>query len=525
MISYEGKKPYAYISFAPEDNALVTPVLEELSARGYRIWFDNGSELPEDKLAKLSKCTVMLAFVTPAYQDSTACRRELYYALDCNKPVLGIAPGDYAPGEESFNQIGKDRWVCRVDFSGQEAFVEEICRCPELARCKGKGSGEETGGKTVDVTPVLTWVKKNWRYFAVAAAAILLLLIGYRTIHFWTDASCTEAAVCKLCGKERAAASGHNWKVATCEKPRTCKKCGVTDGKALGHQWTAADCQSAAVCAVCGEKSGNKADHQWIPATCTAPQTCVACGEVSGTALGHQWQDATYDAPKTCTRCGKSEGDPLASQPVYPDEDPEDPVDVLQVGDTLWFGTWEQDGNTSNGKERIQWQVLDQEPGRVLVISVYALDCISYDTTAENVTWESSTLRVWLDDNFQQNAFSREEKLLIELVQCISDDNPDHGTYGGKDTWDEVFLLSLSEVMRYYPDSRDRVCEPTQYAVDRGAFSHADANRGCWWWLRTPGVDGSFVTSVNSNGSLDVYGSATDGVHGAVRPAMWIKVN
>ena len=92
MISYEGKKPYAYISFAPEDNALVTPVLEELSARGYRIWFDNGSELPEDKLAKLSKCTVMLAFVTPAYQDSTACRRELYYALDCNKPVLGIAP-------------------------------------------------------------------------------------------------------------------------------------------------------------------------------------------------------------------------------------------------------------------------------------------------------------------------------------------------------------------------------------------------------------------------------------------------
>ena len=45
------------------------------------------------------------------------------------------------------------------------------------------------------------------------------------------------------------------------------------------------------------------------------------------------------------------------------------------VGDTITFGTYEQDNNTSNGKEAIEWTVLDKNGMSVLLISKQALDC------------------------------------------------------------------------------------------------------------------------------------------------------
>ncbi len=47
---------------------------------------------------------------------------------------------------------------------------------------------------------------------------------------------------------------------------------------------------------------------------------------------------------------------------------------VVEVGDVIYFGSYEQDNNLSNGKEEIEWIVLAKENRKALLISKYALD-------------------------------------------------------------------------------------------------------------------------------------------------------
>ncbi|MEG0050490.1 MAG: DUF6273 domain-containing protein, partial [Clostridia bacterium] len=70
------------------------------------------------------------------------------------------------------------------------------------------------------------------------------------------------------------------------------------------------------------------------------------------------------------------------------------------VGNTMTFGSYEQDNNTSNGAEAIEWLVLAREGDRALVISVDGLDCVQYHTKHTATTWETSTLRTWMNDTF-----------------------------------------------------------------------------------------------------------------------------
>lgn len=52
--------------------------------------------------------------------------------------------------------------------------------------------------------------------------------------HTWQDATCTDAAVCTLCGETDGAALGHSWVDATRTEPKTCEVCGATEGEPLG---------------------------------------------------------------------------------------------------------------------------------------------------------------------------------------------------------------------------------------------------------------------------------------------------
>ena len=68
--------------------------------------------------------------------------------------------------------------------------------------------------------------------------------------------------------------------------------------------------------------------------------------------------------PETCRVCGLTRGDAL-----------------LAVGSIITFGAYEQDNNTRNGKEPIEWQVLEIKGGRALLISKYGLDAKRYNTS------------------------------------------------------------------------------------------------------------------------------------------------
>ena len=202
---------------------------------------------------------------------------------------------------------------------------------------------------------------------------------------------------------------------------------------------------------------------------------------------------------------------------------------LARYGQYVTFGTYEQDNDTANGQEAIEWLVLDVQNGKALLISRCGLDTQPYNTTSTDVTWETCTLRTWLNSDFLNAAFTDEERTLIATTtvdnskkQC----NSNWSTNGGKNTQDQIFLLSYAEAEQYFSSNEVRMCVPTNYAVNRGAYrnkdSKVDGHAAGWWWLRSPGLNQLRAAYVLSGGSLSCssvhYGSAS------VRPAFWVDL-
>ncbi len=203
------------------------------------------------------------------------------------------------------------------------------------------------------------------------------------------------------------------------------------------------------------------------------------------------------------------------------------------IGDYITFGAYEQDNNISNSKEEIEWLVLDKQEGKVLVISKYSLDCQRYNTSEPDVTWETCSLRKWLNGTFINNAFSAEEQAMIPTVTVSADKYSEYySTNTGNATQDKVFLLSITEANQYFASDEERKCAPTDYAIAQGTWTNDSYKVGgratCWWWLRTPGRDETKyqrIASVDSYGGVYWPGYACDSDDAAVRPALWIDLN
>ena len=193
------------------------------------------------------------------------------------------------------------------------------------------------------------------------------------------------------------------------------------------------------------------------------------------------------------------------------------------------FGTYEQDNDPSDGAEPIEWLVLDRQEDKALLISRFGLDCRKFNNKPAKVNWEKCSLRAWLNKDFLNAAFSREEQALIQSVTV--DNGKTQGLLnskanGGKNTKDKVFLLSYAEAEKYFAFDADRLCEPTSYAVAQGVFEGSTAKKlgagACMWWLRSPGFTQDTASCVRSVGARDYYGVERANV--AIRPVLWVTV-
>lgn len=179
---------------------------------------------------------------------------------------------------------------------------------------------------------------------------------------------------------------------------------------------------------------------------------------------------------------------------------------------TIKFGRYPQASKNENAL--IEWLVLKNDGSKALLISKYALDCQQYHTSDRNVTWETCTLRKWLNGTFISNAFSHEEQAMILSTTTES-----------ADTKDRVFLLSRGEAQKYFSSDSTRQCQGTAYCYAQGAYKDRDGN--CQWWLRSPVYSG-LTAKVSSLGGLEnydrEYSCCVDDDTTAVRPALWINL-
>ena len=92
LTAYNGNQPYIFISYAHKDSDKVLPIVESLTASGFRVWYDSGieagTEWPEYIANKLSESACVIAFISKAALESQNCRREINYAISENKEML-----------------------------------------------------------------------------------------------------------------------------------------------------------------------------------------------------------------------------------------------------------------------------------------------------------------------------------------------------------------------------------------------------------------------------------------------------
>ena len=200
-------------------------------------------------------------------------------------------------------------------------------------------------------------------------------------------------------------------------------------------------------------------------------------------------------------------------------------ITPANAGEIITFGTYEQDNNTGNGAEPIEWLVLDNQGDRMLVISRYGLDSQEYNERRTSVTWETCGLRSWLNSEFYNTAFSDSEKALIRTTTLSNPDNAKYNTSGGNATNDNVFCLSIDEAKAYFGINKAREAKPTAYAVAKGAYAATSAQwygGNCYWWLRSPGNYQSTAAYVDISGDVNEDGHYVYLANFAVRPALWI---
>lgn len=205
-------------------------------------------------------------------------------------------------------------------------------------------------------------------------------------------------------------------------------------------------------------------------------------------------------------------------------------------GNVVMFGHYEQDNNTANGPEPIEWIVLDIKNEKVLLLSKYGLNTKPYNTEEINVSWEKCTLRDWLNSEFLQSAFSEEERGAI-LTTELDNDNFQGGNIWNEetvnDTKDQIFLLSSSEAYEFLnvkQDDRDNIkarVAPTAYTIAQDIwlddyYKTDDGKATGWWWLRAPVYNLKYAAVVDHDGSRKNHGVNNTG--GIVRPAFWLNL-
>jgi hypothetical protein len=178
---------------------------------------------------------------------------------------------------------------------------------------------------------------------------------------------------------------------------------------------------------------------------------------------------------------------------------------------------------------KYKWRVLDVKDGKALLLSEEILEKREYHH--EDVsTWENCDLRGYLNVDFLWT-FNDEEQKQIATVINKNEDNQWFSTEGGNDTKDNIFLLSLTECVKYFGDS-GRFHNPTKGDKDQGDFhdQYNDVRKAKYsndwhgWWLRSPGKDSSYAAYVSISGKLNMYLYHIDYTEGGVRPALWLKL-
>lgn len=174
--------------------------------------------------------------------------------------------------------------------------------------------------------------------------------------------------------------------------------------------------------------------------------------------------------------------------------------------------------------ERIRWKVLQNDGRTLFLVADKAIDCKNYEEVSEDIKWETSTIRNWLNNRFYKTAFSRSEQYAI-VTQNMKKENS---------TNDNIYLLSFNEATNEAYGfcngavrSMSRRMKASDYSNARGTFRFRVSGYAgnCEWWLHSPNDDSDYrehAVTVGYTGGIYYQGYRNN--YG-VCPALYVNLS
>ena len=230
-------------------------------------------------------------------------------------------------------------------------------------------------------------------------------------------------------------------------------------------------------------------------------------------------------------------------------------INFKNKGNSIFFGYYEQDNNIENGKEPIEWILLEKNTNERIAtfVSKYILDCKPYSQSDTFSPWEFSYIRGWLNSEFLYNAFTEEERQIIYEGQVVNNPNIYNNIPSGYNTVDKLYLLSIEDIINYFVEIDGTLLQKkdfalkknflatskgTEYAIANGLrvlnrphdINHHNGN----YFLRTfTGIENriwynevygtNYISYISEFGQISIDGTCVISCDDGIRPVMRIQ--
>lgn len=327
-------------------------------------------------------CSAEISGTRKSHSGGTASCTSKAKCADCGKEYGTLLAHDentsYAADANSHYKTCKS---CNKEISGtRENHNGGTATCTAPAKCKDCGKSYGTLASHTESTAYTTDGNQHWKICANCSAVIgskanhtysngKCTVCRYaHTSHTGGTATCTEQAVCSVCGIPYGNKNSSNHTGSAVYTPstgsdkykshvKTYECCGASDSVKETHKFNSDGSGNCTVCSFSCDHEGYYSDgecsnchsscqHSGGTATCSKQATCEKCGKAYGEKLGHEyeyesksnyhWQkckNCTSTTAKTkcsggtatckdkavCSTCKKEYGDTDNSAHVYGD--------------------------------------------------------------------------------------------------------------------------------------------------------------------------------------------------------------
>ncbi len=369
--------------------------------------------------------------------------------------------------------------------------------------------------------------------------------------HKGGTATCTQKAVCTVCGQEYGQLKIHDYTELKYNENTHWYECVCGEKDTTeSHKGGEATCKALAICSICGQSYGTLANHVYESGAC---KWCGEAEETEGDTytrngdiiyFGSYPQTEVTDTTTTSALLSTA-GNPITSTSGWTSYNyyvESVQTDCMYYKDVSYNGekyrgvyiknyrpyytgnsssasyTYQDDNGYNTNTvywfkyEPIEWSIVSEESGYASIVCNMEIDSQAYQDTYtydsntseyyNNSTgtqsgiyannYQYSTIRKWLNETFFETAFNSLQQAIIQTVEV--DNSVESTGYGEnkyvcENTFDKVWLLSYEETTTYFTTDALRQRKTTAYAQSQGALTSTSSSYlgNGYWWLRSPG--------------------------------------